>query len=145
MGNPPEGMQRIIPMLTYEDAAGAIDFLCGAFGFEERFRMEMPDGKIGHAEVGYAGCVLMLASEYEGMNLASPKKLPARHGQIQCYVDDVDAHYAHALSAGATIVAEPQDQSYGARSYRAVDPEGHRWIFATPLHDVPPDASQTAA
>lgn len=29
--------------------------------------------------------------------------------------------------------AEPVDQEYGERNYRATDPEGHRWIFASPL------------
>lgn len=37
--NPPEGSQRIIPMLVYEDAPKAIEFLCKAFGFEERYRL----------------------------------------------------------------------------------------------------------
>lgn len=129
----PDPPQRIVPMLTYADAPAAIDFLCRAFGFEERSRLEMPDGKIGHAEVGYAGNAVMLASEYEGMNLASPRHLPARHGQTYCYVDDVDAHFARARDAGATVIAEPEDQPYGVRSYRVVDPEGHRWIFAMPL------------
>jgi PhnB protein len=142
--SPPEGMQNIIPMLTYEEAPAAISFLCTAFGFEERSRLEMPDGKIGHAEVGLGDSVLMLNSEYESMNLASPRRLPARHAQIYCYVDDVDAHYARALAAGATIVAEPQDQPYGARSYRAIDPEGHRFIFATPLSDVPAASRESA-
>jgi uncharacterized glyoxalase superfamily protein PhnB len=86
----------------------------------------------------------MLNSEYESMNLASPRRLHARHAQMYCYVDDVDAHYARALAAGATIVAEPQDQPYGARSYRAIDPEGHRFIFATPLSDVPAASRESA-
>ena len=51
--NPPEGMQRVIPYLLYADAPAALEFLGKAFGFEERFRMPMPDGKLGHAEVGY--------------------------------------------------------------------------------------------
>jgi uncharacterized glyoxalase superfamily protein PhnB len=50
-------------------------------------------------------------------------------------VDDVDAHWARARDAGATLVGEPDDQPYGERTYRALDPEGHRWIFSTPLRD----------
>jgi uncharacterized glyoxalase superfamily protein PhnB len=51
---------------------------------------------------------------------------------LYCYVDDVDAHYAHALANGATIASEPLDE-HGLRRYRATDPEGQRWVFATPL------------
>ena len=53
------------------------------------------------------------------------------------YVEDVDAHFAHARDAGATIHAEPEDQAYGDRRYDAEDPEGHRWSFAQLLREVP--------
>ena len=106
-------MQRIIPYLSYADAPAAIDFLCKAFGFEERFRYPMPDGRVGHAELGYLDNVVMLASAYEG----------------------VDAHFARARKAGATIAAEPKND-HGTRFYRVIDPEGHRWIFSTPLGEA---------
>jgi uncharacterized glyoxalase superfamily protein PhnB len=48
------------------------------------------------------------------------------------YVTDVDAHFTRARLAGATIESEPRDMDYGQREYGAVDPEGHRWWFATP-------------
>ena len=50
-------MQTIIPYLAYEDAPAALTFLRDAFGFEERFRMAMEDGRIGHAEVTLGGSV----------------------------------------------------------------------------------------
>jgi uncharacterized glyoxalase superfamily protein PhnB len=131
--NPPAGQQRIIPYLTYHDAPAALDFLARAFGFEERERYAMPDGQIGHAEMAFGGSVLMLASAWKAGGMTSPRELPAVHGQVYCWVDDVDAHHARARSAGATIVASPEDQPYGTRSYRALDLEGHRWIFAAPL------------
>ncbi len=138
--NPPDGAQRVTPYLAYADAPAAIEFLCRAFGFEESYRLPMPDGRIGHAELRYAGrTVLFLASAYEEMGLASPSALPAVHAQVHCYVDDVDAHYARAKAAGATVAAAPEDQFYGDRNYRAVDPEGHRWMFATHLRDVDPE------
>jgi uncharacterized glyoxalase superfamily protein PhnB len=52
---------------------------------------------------------------------------------LRCAVPDVDAHYRQARAAGAIVLDEPADQDYGERVYRAIDPEGHRWIFATPL------------
>ena len=129
----PTEANRIVPMLVYEDAPAAIDFLCRAFGFEERYRLPMDDGRIGHAELVYADNLVMLASEYGEMGLSSPQKLPALHCQIHCRVDDVDAHYERAKAAGATVTATPADQEYGHRNYRAVDPEGTRWIFSAPI------------
>jgi uncharacterized glyoxalase superfamily protein PhnB len=125
--------QRFIPMLSYADAPAAIDFLCSAFGFEETYRMPMPDGTIGHAELSHHGHKIMLASEWRPAGLVSPRELAGVPGQIYCEVDDVDAHHRKARAAGATIVGEPMDQPYGQRTYRAMDTEGHRWIFGSAL------------
>ena len=126
-------MQRIVPMLSYADAAAAIEFLTKAFGFEERFRMAMPDGRIGHAELALGDAVVMLASEWPAGGVVSPKRLPYVHSQLYVQVDDVDAHFSRALAEGATIATKPGDQDYGERTYRAIDTEGQRWIFGTPI------------
>ena len=126
-------MQRFTPMLAYADAAAAIEFLTRAFGFALRFRMDMPDGGVGHAELGLGDEVVMLSSEWPAGGVVSPLRLPALHAQIHVRVDDVDAHFVRARAEGATIANEPADQEYGERSYRAIDPEGQRWIFGAPL------------
>ncbi len=45
--------QRIVPMIAYEDAAAAIDWLTQAFGFREREgqRYTSDDGTVTHAEL----------------------------------------------------------------------------------------------
>jgi PhnB protein len=129
-------MQPIVPMLSYQDAAAAIEFLTKAFGFEERFRMAMPDGSVGHAELALGEAVVMLASEWHAGGIASAKRLPFVHAQLYVRVDDVDAHFARARAEGATIATEPGDQEYGERSYRAIDPEGQRWIFSAPIAEA---------
>jgi uncharacterized glyoxalase superfamily protein PhnB len=48
-------------------------------------------------------------------------------------VDDVDAHHARAVAAGAEVVGEPRDESYGYREYDARDLEGGLWSFMSPL------------
>ena len=134
-----DAAQRLRPYLAYADAPAAIEFLCEAFGFEERFRHPMPDGRIGHAELSYGDEVLYLASAYEELGFLSPRDLAGVHSQVQLLVDDVDAHFERAKGAGAVITAGLEDQSYGDRSYRALDPEGHRWIFATRGKAIPPE------
>lgn len=121
-------VQQVIPYLSYADAPKAIEFLTAAFGFSERFRYPMPDGRIGHAELASGASVIYLASEYEGFG-ASPLRLATTHCQLYCLVDDIDAHFARARAAGATLIGEPVE-SHGTRIYRALDPEGHRWLFA---------------
>lgn len=135
------------PMLAYDDAPAALEFLCRAFGFEERFRLAMPDGSIGHAELileGSQACV-PLATTWKDAGMASPKDLAGVHSQVSCEVTDVEAHFERARSAGATVVAPPEDQPYGARIYRAVDPEGHRWIFSQTLRELSAEELQALA
>jgi uncharacterized glyoxalase superfamily protein PhnB len=47
----PKEVQSIIPMISYEDGVGALDWLAMAFGFRERTRMIGPDGRLAHARV----------------------------------------------------------------------------------------------
>jgi len=47
-------------------------------------------------------------------------------------VDDVDAHHARAVAAGATIVSEPASHPGGHRQYIAADCGSQQWIFAQP-------------
>jgi uncharacterized glyoxalase superfamily protein PhnB len=139
-----ETTPQVIPMLSYEDAPAALDWLASAFGFRERMRMAGPDGTIGHAEMELGDGVIMLASptpDYE-----SPKRhrercdaartwssVPWVINGVLVYVDDVDKHFEKAKAAGATILSEPEDQEYGDRNYRAEDLEGNRWMFAQPI------------
>ena len=125
--------QTIFPMLDYEDAPAAIEFLTRAFGFVEDYRMDGEDGTVGHAELSLDGQVVMLASVWRAGGFSTPRELGGNHSQILCTVPDVDAHHARALEAGAIVVGEPQNQDYGNRTYRATDPEGHRWYFAGPI------------
>jgi PhnB protein len=138
------GRQAITPYLSYDDAPAAIAFLAEAFGFEEHYRLPMEDGRIGHAELHFGGNVLMLASSYPEMGFAGPSKLDAVPSQLHVRVDDVDAHFDRAKAAGATIATEPSEQPHGDRSYRAIDPEGHRWIFYTPIRTMTPDEIKAA-
>ena len=91
--------QRFTPMIVYADAPAALEFLAEAFGFDERFRMDMPDGGVGHAEIGLGDEVVMLASEWGAGGVVSPLRLPSVHAQIHVHVDDVDAHFARARAA----------------------------------------------
>ena len=128
----PDGYTAITPYLVAEDASGLIDFLTNAFGAIERMRMPMPDGSVAHAEVEIGGAAVMLGS-------AMPPEFPPTSAQIHLYVEDVDGAYAQAVAAGASGVAEPDDQFYGERIGRVIDPAGNTWTIATHVEDVTPE------
>ena len=143
--------QQVVPMLSYEDGAAAIDWLSRVFGFRERLRLADDGGTITHAELETdGGGVVMLATPT--VDYQSPKRHretcePARRWSsvpyvvdgVLVYVDDVDAHFEHARGAGALILSDPEDTEYGIRHYRAEDLEGHRWMFAQQVRTVAPE------
>ena len=66
--------------------------------------------------------------------IVSPLDAGSASVMINVDVDDIDAHYAHAVAEGADITMELEDAWYGSRRYEATDLEGHRWHFDEP-HD----------
>jgi uncharacterized glyoxalase superfamily protein PhnB len=146
-------MQRIVPMIAYEDAAAAIDWLTEVFGFSERREQRYVDenGTVTHAELERDGAVVMLATpnaEYRGPKRHREECEQARRWQdnpwvvdgLFVFVDDVEAHHARALAAGATVIRPIGDSAEdGLLVYTAEDPEGHRWMFGqriAPEHDA---------
>ncbi len=136
----PTGWPRISSGLYYKDAAAMIDWLCKAFGFEVRLKVEGDGGSIVHSELTLADGVIMVGGERSGVarrfetDCRSPLSAACNTQNLMVYVDDVDAHCEHARRAGARIVDEPSLHDYGDdywadRSYGAADPEGHLWWF----------------
>ena len=146
MANPvkpiPEGYHTVTPYLTIHGAARAIEFYQQAFGARELFRMEGPDGKIGHAELQIGDSRVMLADEFPQMGGTSPQTLGGSSVAIMLYVEDVDKVYHQALKAGAKEDRPLQDQFYGDRSGSVFDPFGHKWFVATHKEDVSPEELQ---
>ena len=123
--------QIVTPYLLYEDGEAAIEFATRAFGFREVDRTTGAAGGL-HAE-------LEVGSEGGRIHLGQPPgdfRNPATVGatsSVYVLVHDVDAHYARAKAAGATIIEEPIDLPYGHRRYGCTDPQGHEWFFAQPI------------
>ncbi len=138
---------RVIPYLMIDGAAAAIDFYVAAFGAEEQFRLAMPDGTIGHAEVMVNGAPVYLADAPPDMpgDAANPRRLGGTSVILHQYVADVDAAVAKARKAGATVLREPEDQFYGDRAALVADPFGHQWALHTHIRDVSPEEMQAAA
>jgi uncharacterized glyoxalase superfamily protein PhnB len=129
-GDPPP-TPSIYPRLAYRDEVAALEFLVRAFGFIERreARMEHPDGTLAWLELG-DGLIMIGRSGPHRHGLTSPTDAGATTTMMMVYVDDVDAHHAHAVAHGTNVLSEPEDMFWGDRRYEALDLEGHRWHFA---------------
>ena len=124
----------IVPSLRYRDAPAAIEYVCEKFGFTKRLVIPGPDGTIRHAQLTLGDGMIMLGSAQNrdfGPLVKTPQELGANTQSAYVIVPEIDAHYEHAKSAGAEIVLEIQDASYGGRLYFALDPEGNLWHFGS--------------
>ena len=126
-------LERIIPVLTYQDIPAAHDFLVSAFGFNGGGVHRNAEGQAIHGEVRAGDATIWLHRVMPEHRLNSPLASDVASSGLFVYVDNVDAHYERARAAGALIDSQPVDQPYGQREYGARDLEGHRWWFATPI------------
>lgn len=140
----PSGWPRMSSSVYCRDPAAMIDWLCRAFGFEVRLKVEGEGGRIEHSELTYGEGLIMVGGERTGpasrwgVDMRSPRAAGCNTQGLMVFVDDVDAHCAQARAAGASIVDEPSVHDYGEeywadRAYGAVDPEGHLWWFVQRL------------
>ena len=125
---------------VYRDPRAALEWLTRAFGFEITMAIEDPEGdpRKCHYEMAIEGRGrIMIGGEWASWT-RSPASINGVNTQSTDVdlVSDLDAHCERARAAGATIVAEPEDQFYGDRTYRAVDLEGHAWTFSEHVRDV---------
>ena len=121
-GPGPREIARLSIALHYEDPAGAARWLARVFQFgswsgipaegEDSFWVELHHGNVA-----------LILFPLDGKRLAGA---PATHVPW-VYVDDLDAHHAHAKAAGATNVSDIEQHGY--RAYTAEDLEGNRWSF----------------
>lgn len=126
------GPVSLSPYLTVADARAALAFYAEAFGAVPHGEThEMPDGRIGHAEVRVGTAVVMLADEYPEAGLIGPLALGGVSATMHLEVADADAAVARAVAAGAVLEREVADAPYG-RTGVVRDPAGHRWMLQTP-------------
>jgi len=120
----------IYPSLRYRDARAAIDWLGEAFGCTEKEAHADEHGVIGHAELHVpGGGIVMLGTEPAG----GDPRFGEHAGMSWLYISvgDPDALHDRAVAAGAQVVRELEDTSYGSREFSARDLEGNIWSFGT--------------
>jgi PhnB protein len=138
----PDGYHSVTPYLSIRNAGEAISFYKKAFGATELVRMDMPGGKVGHAELQIGDSRIMLADEFPEMPdivCKSPKALGGTTFGLNLYLDNVDARFEQAVKAGGKVLRPVNNKFYGDRSGTLEDPFGHVWTISTHVEDVPPE------
>jgi len=138
----PTGHRTVTPYLAIKNAAKALEFYKTAFGATESYKLMMPDGRLGHAEIRLGDSMIMLSDEFPEYGGTAPETLGGSPVSIHLYVEDVDAFFKKALAAGAKERKPVMDQFYGDRSGQLEDPFGHLWWVATHKEDIAPEEMQ---
>lgn len=137
---------KMISALCYQDPKAALAWLEQAFGFELFMLIEDAEGNLAHSEMRYGDAAVMIGAEWSADH-KSPKSIGGKNTQtLHLQIDeDVDAHCARVRAAGAEILAEPETQFYGDRTYRCRDPEGHIWTVGRTVQAVTREEAEKAS
>lgn len=125
----------VLPHIIYRNVAEASAWLIAVFGFAEHYRYG-PSGAPSGAQMYLGESWLMLDAADPGQK--TPAELGYGTQSLTVFVQDVDAHYEQAKSAGARIVEDLHETIYGERQYGARDLDGHHWLFSAHARDVDP-------
>ncbi len=133
----PEGWQAVFPMLICKSPEAEMNFCAAAFGAVEQVRRAGPDGSPIHIAMRISDAFLVAQSEFPD---AVASRAPAADGSspvvIFAYVADVDQALERAVAAGARILIPAQDQFWGDRTARILDPSGHVWTVASRIEET---------
>lgn len=123
-------VDTLLPHLMYRDLPAAIAWLGEAFGLVEHYHYGDP----------VSGAQMYLVLPPGPVFFMVQRARDASYGaqSLTVFMDDVEAHYAHAKAAGAKILEEPHETVYGEFQYAAEDLEGHRWLFSRHARDLSP-------
>lgn len=122
----------VAPMLSVRGGAKAVEFYKSAFRASQEFRIEAPDGAVV-ARLSVDGSEFWVSDESPEHGNFSPETLGGGTTRMVLTVPDPDAVFARAIDAGARQVRPVEDQEYGWRVGRVVDPFGHHWEIGRPL------------
>ena len=132
----PDGVAAVMPMLVCRDPSAAIDFCKSVFGAIELVRRPGPDGAVAHAALTIGGAMIMIEGEWPTLASRAPQPDGSSPVVIYVYVEDVDGVIERAVAAGARVLTPVQNQFWGDRTGRIVDPAGHVWTVSTRVEET---------
>jgi PhnB protein len=125
----------IQPELWVDRADAAVAFYEAAFG--ATIVHHVGDGDDIVAQLAVDAAAFWVASADASRRRFSPRAIGGATSRTLLVVDDPDAIFERAVSAGATATAPVADE-HGWRLGRIIDPFGHEWEIGTPVIAWPP-------
>ena len=139
----PEGVQAVFPMLVCQSPEAEMNFCTVAFGAVEQVRRPGPDGSPIHIAMRINDAFLVIQSESPDLTASrAPNADGSSPVVIFVYVADVDQAVERAVALGAKILLPIQDQFWGDRTARILDPSGHVWTVASRIEETTEEQRQ---
>ncbi len=115
---PLTGAASVLPV---SDLQASLSYFTDVLGFDRDFAFDT------YAGVARDRCLIHL-SLHGNPNTAVPGS-----GAVYVFCDDVDDIYRNITGRGARVDGEPKDYDYGMRDFVALDPDGNKISFGTPV------------
>ena len=142
----PEGYHTVTPVFVFKDSRKAIEFYKKAFDAVETFVMPGPGGQgVMHASMKIGNSNIMLGDENRERACRSAETLGGSPVSFYLYVENADAAFKKAVTAGSAVQMPLQDSFWGDRVGAVKDPFGYSWTFATHTRDLTPEQIKKGA
>ncbi len=122
-------------MLVCRDPEAEIEFCKHSFDAVELSRREGKDGSVVHATLRINDAMFMVHDVSEHLDSRAPLSNGSSPVVIYLYGDEVDSIIDKAVNNGARILLPAEDQFWGDRIGRIIDPENHVWNIASRIVD----------
>lgn len=126
----PPGYGTVTAYLTVDGGLAALEFYRTAFGAREILRRVTPDGKLIHGQLRIGDTIVLLSDVFPDSNTAAPSSIGTTTVTLHLYSKNVDALWDRAVAAGAKVSMPLENQFWGERYGRLIDPFGHHWALA---------------
>jgi PhnB protein len=135
----PDTSPRVIPMLVCRDVEPEIEFCQRVLAADVVVRRPGPDGHTAHAALALGDARIILQAEFPQLASRAPQPDGTSPIVVLVYVEDVDRSVAEATALGGTVLVPAQNQFWGDRTARVMDPSGHVWTLASRIEDTTED------
>ena len=133
----PDGYHSVTPSFSFKDCKKAIEFYKKALDAKVIEEHPGPGGKgTMHAVIQIGNSRIMMGDEQPGMSCPSAETLGNSPISIFVYVEDVDAAFKKAVTAGGEVLMPVADMFWGDRCGNFKDPFGYTWMIATHKRDL---------
>jgi PhnB protein len=130
-------VQAVFPMLVCHSPEAEANFCAVAFAAVEQMRRPGPDGTPIHIAMRINGAFIVIQSEFPDVTASrAPNADGSSPVVLFVYVADVDQAVDRAVAMGAKILLPVQNQFWGDRTARILDPSGHVWTVASRIEET---------